>query len=247
MDMIEQLDAAELEAKRRYKHLINTNIQKYQFQSLNYLDALSHETLYMSDPTKFNDPFDLKIEIVDDTYLGPFGSVEKLRNAFRVLLESTADIGDHWFYDDSLLDVLRKWTDGTTRSQNVISTVGDRLRKFGVACFAPEWDMPLMWSHYGDSHKGLCVEYLVQPATLSAEGDFFPLSVTYASELPSICLSEALFSPHKVLPRLLATKHVDWAYEKEWRLIHLETKGSRTATDGKITIGSLIVGRNASC
>jgi hypothetical protein len=81
---------------------------------------------------------------------------------------------------------------------------------------------------------------------MSLWGAFIQLPVTYSSELPSICLSEALFSPHKVLPRLLATKHVDWAYEKEWRLVHFEAKGKVTPMIDGLRIGSLIIGKNAS-
>lgn len=242
MNPIEQLEEAESKAKKDYQQLISTHVQKYQFQSLKYLDALSHNKIYMSDPAKFNDPFDLKIELSNDTHLSPFNNVDKLRESFRVLLDTTPDISNHWFYDDRLLRALHEWTNSDHPPHYLIGAVSDRIRRFGVSCFAPHWDIPLMWSHYGDSHKGLCVEYLFRSMAFAEK--FLALPVTYTSELPSICLSELLFSPHKVLPRLLATKHIDWAYEKEWRLIHLDAKGKAApATDGT-RIGSLIIGKN---
>lgn len=237
-------EGAEVVAKAEYDELLRTHVQKYKFQSLTHLDALCHEHIYMSDPADFNDPFDLRIEISDETTKGPFDNVDNLRKAFKILLETSADIANHWFYDIELLDALRVWADGNLPSCYVTSKVNDRLRRFGIACFAPEWNMPLMWSHYGNSHKGFCVEYLVRPMSLWST--FVQLPVMYSSELPSICLSEALFSPHMVLPRLLATKHVDWAYEKEWRLVHLEAKGKVTPMIDGLRIGSLIIGRNAS-
>lgn len=244
MDAIKHLKEKILEAKRLYEQLVNSHVQRYKFQSLDHLDALNHESIYMSDPARFNDPFDLKIGLADDTYLGPFNDVERLRESFRVLLNSSPEIGNHWFYDDKLLRAIREWSNGNLSSHYIIGAVGDRVRKFGVACFAPHWDMPLMWSHYANSHQGLCVEYLIKPMSITET--FFQMSVTYSSELPSICLSELLFSPHKVLPRLLATKHIDWAYEKEWRLVHLEAKGKATPLIDGIKLGSLIIGRNAS-
>lgn len=246
MDIMKRPEGAEVEAKAKYDELLRTHVQRYNFQSLKHLDTLSHEHIFMGDPAGFNDPFDLRIEISDETGRGPFDNVDNIRKAFKILLDTSPDIANHWFYDDKLLDAVREWADGNLPSHHVTSSVSDRLRRFGVACFAPEWDMPLMWSHYGDSHKGFCVEYLVRPLSLSLTGSFFQIPVTYSSELPSICLSETLFSPHMVLPRLLATKHVDWAYEKEWRLVHLEAKGKMTPMCDGLKIGSLIIGRNAS-
>jgi len=233
-------------AQLAYEDLLHTSVQRYKFQPIEHLDALDHDTIFFSDPSKFNDPFDLKIEVVDKTSIGPFNNESQLRNAFRVLLESTPDLSNHWFYDHRLIEALHQWVNGECPSHHVISTVGDRCRRFGVACFAPDWNMPLMWAHYGKSHTGLCVEYLVRPMELVMNGEFYQIPVTYASELPSICFSEVLFSPHTVLPRLLATKHVDWAYEKEWRLIHLNTKGSAADMPNGLMLGSLIIGNKTS-
>jgi hypothetical protein len=243
MDIMKRPEGQAVEAQAKYEELLRTHVQKYKFQSLTHLDALSHEHIYMSDPAGFNDPFDLRMKVSDETARGPFDNLEKLREAFKILLDTSPHIASHWFYDDELLEVLRTWANGSLPSHYVTSSVSDRLRRFGVACFAPEWNMPLMWSHYGDSHKGFCVEYLVRP--MSIWHTFVQLPVTYASELPSICLSEALFAPHMVLPRLLATKHLDWAYEKEWRLVHLEAKGTVTPMIDGLKLGSLIIGRNA--
>jgi hypothetical protein len=27
----------------------------------------------------------------------------------------------------------------------------------GVLCFSQDWQNPLLWSHYGDKHKGICL------------------------------------------------------------------------------------------
>ena len=66
--------------------------------------------------------------------------------------------------------------------------------------------------------------------------------VRYTTELPTICLSEILFSPHQVLSSLLATKHADWSYEKEWRLVHYTEKGKMVRTPNHIEISAIIVG-----
>ena len=36
----------------------------------------------------------------------------------------------------------------------------EMLRKsFGIACFSETYDSLLMWSHYADYHRGICLEY----------------------------------------------------------------------------------------
>jgi len=41
---------------------------------------------------------------------------------------------------------------------------------------------------------------------------------------------------------MLATKGIEWAYEKEWRLVDPNTKGQRAAIPAGITLGSIILG-----
>ncbi len=80
-----------------------------------------------------------------------------------------------------------------------------------------------MWAHYADGHRGYCLEFSTLEEPLShAE------QVSYVSQL-------ARFSPYsrqhpddeRAVP--LLTKHVDWSYEKEWRIIaHEEANRGRT-------------------
>jgi hypothetical protein len=49
--------------------------------------------------------------------------------------------------------------------------------------------------------------------------------VQYSSTVPELCFSEAMFTPHQFLQRVMASKHSDWAYEQEVRLVCLNAKG----------------------
>ena len=44
-------------------------------------------------------------------------------------------------------------------------------------------------------------------------------AVTCSSDLAILNLAEVLFAPLQATPRLLCTKTIDWAYEREYRLI----------------------------
>jgi hypothetical protein len=222
---------------------------RYKFQSVKYLADLSNNELYISDPEKFNDPFDLKLSFEDETDRGPFTNEDKLRQALGSLFEDNPELDISWFYDKELLDTMGHWIAGHANSRQVIDAVKKRSRAFGVACFAQDWSIPLMWSHYGASHAGMCVEYAVNPMKFALAPENLVFSqhyVQYTTQLPTIALTELLFSPHQVLPRMVATKHADWAYEKEWRLIHFTKKGGPVAMPKQMEITALIAGLGVS-
>jgi len=83
----------------------------------------------------------------------------------------------------------------------------------GVICFSETWQNPVMWSHYGDKHKGMCLGFditdgLVMPVSYSDS----LLKITDSSRLSESELAEEFSS------QLLTLKFQDWAYEKERRL-----------------------------
>ena len=43
--------------------------------------------------------------------------------------------------------------------EEIDKQIYEMKKKFRVACFTENNIFPLMWSHYADSHKGLCLEY----------------------------------------------------------------------------------------
>lgn len=226
----------------------------YQFQPTNdanddRLSKLSTNKLWISDPAKFNDPLDLRLELKDLTNRGPFNDTQRLKEAFACLLKDNDDVRQHWFYDEELINTLRKWIEGRlpggdSEENHLIFAIKKRIASFGVTCFSSEWQNTLMWSHYADQHNGFCIEYSVRPIHFAcANPAFSQHHVHYVSELPTLCLSEALFAPHQLLGRMLATKHVDWAYEKEWRLVNYENKGQPVDMPKHMQISALIAGQ----
>jgi hypothetical protein len=92
--------------------------------------------------------------------------------------------------------------------------------KIGVLCFSQDWQNPLMWSHYGDRHRGCCIEFdLVgvearEPHYVAAQREFTPEPRDLLSDPAG---AEALFD------RILRTKFKAWDYEREMRvLVQLE-------------------------
>lgn len=233
------------EAHAAYRRESLGVFKRYRFQDLKYLAELTNDTLWMSDPTNFNDPFDLKPVINNEFDSGPFSNSKLLKKAFSCLFKKNPEIENNWFYDEKLINELTLWIDGAIDDNQLIKSVQNRSTSFGVACFAPDWAMPLMWSHYGNKHNGMCIAYEVDQINFPREEKNLKFSdhyVQYVTALPTICLSEVLFSPHKVFPRILSTKHSDWAYEREWRLIDFTTKATAVPIPKHMRMTALIAG-----
>lgn len=220
-------------------------VSRYKFMSLDKLEFLSADQIFMSNPSGFNDPFDLKIEIENLTDRSPFNNEEVLREAFAKLFVGNIEVENFWYYDENFIDTLKSWIIGKANYGEVIAGFKRRSGEFGVSCFSQDWDVPLMWSHYARSHKGICVEYQVHPMKMSRYSEdlcFGQHYVRYTTELPTLCLTEILFSPHQVLSSILATKHADWSYEREWRLIHYTANDKMVPIPKAMQISAIIVG-----
>lgn len=87
----------------------------------------------------------------------------------------------------------------------------------GVCALSANPRSPLLWAHYAQDHKGLCVQLRpwVDPAALVAH------QVEYRNEYPVMQdFNRAATGRDAILPFL--RKSTDWAYEEEWRIVKPE-------------------------
>ena len=81
-------------------------------------------------------------------------------------------------------------------------------RSFGMLCFSSNWSDPVLWAHYADKHRGLCIGFEIPDELNIAR------RVEYVSDrLP---FPESLTIEHS--DALLYTKYSSWAYEEEVRV-----------------------------
>lgn len=95
----------------------------------------------------------------------------------------------------------------------------DSFSKVGVCCFSKNKENLLMWSHYADSHRGICLEFddKLEPFSKNFE-------VIYKSDIPNLN-SDLLFNENDQLEsfrKLLSYKSEDWKHEEELRVLHQE-------------------------
>ena len=82
----------------------------------------------------------------------------------------------------------------------------------GVLCFSRDWDNPVLWSHYADKHRGVCLGFEVPDENV--------LRISYVKQM-----LEWGTVGDEIVPKLLTTKFVGWEYEGEVRMF---VKSSQT-------------------
>ena len=103
----------------------------------------------------------------------------------------------------------------------------------GICCFTVNLDNPLMWSHYANSHSGVCLyyeipsQYVLDRYPESSPFFFVGVSQVYYgdSSFSDWLINGDLEMPRKAEPienavsRLFCSKSSHWAHEEEARLV----------------------------
>ena len=82
------------------------------------------------------------------------------------------------------------------------------LSRTVMACFSANEGSPVMFAHYA-KHTGVCLTYELEVRDL--------FQVNYQETLPHLGILDC--HPENIVRARLCTKHVDWAYEREYRLV----------------------------
>ncbi len=86
-------------------------------------------------------------------------------------------------------------------------------RRWGAICLTRSWDNPMLWSHYADQHRGICLGFEVPDKKV--------VQVTYDARRLEADLERKLSKPggdEAIGLRLMTTKYEGWDYEDEFRL-----------------------------
>lgn len=180
--------------------------------------------VYFVAPSKLNDPFDFAIEPTPPRnanykarkdYLikgyiresgGKLGKKKAKEMARKKLKESRGKLYFENNYED-FLDIISR----------------NRDENFGVLSLTEDCLNLLMWSHYADSHKGICVGIKVSALgdrRIPDSSDWRVLAglhkMEYVSQYPETDVGKT-DSFLDIVDKQLSTKCEEWKYEKEWR------------------------------
>jgi hypothetical protein len=200
----------------------------YKYKPINQftLDIIANDRIFYPLPESFNDPFDTKCSFRNKSALTQSTNAQKIARAFP---------------DENPSDILVfTRTDLTPK----IDVFNNMLKNFGILSLAEDAKNILMWSHYAEDHKGICIEF--ERNEVNGLGDSGKTKkVNYTKNYPSLS-SKTLLSKKDTessLMRVLYTKSESWGYEQEWRMFM--PKGNTVySVPGRVK--SIIFGARAS-
>lgn len=189
----------------------------YKYRSLadaRTLDCIKENKIYLSRPDKFNDPLDCAPTIKCDT------SLEHLRSLMRQLTRiSSEPIGMTYnkleTNEDYLIEIFCE------------SIAVELLRQIDCGIFSmSETNIcPLMWSHYGDQHKGVCIGYRIKESSVDFIRNINVRKVEYGGDrtIPSSEVQEFIWRVggryDRIKNLVYLRKAKSWEYEREWRIL----------------------------
>jgi hypothetical protein len=196
---------------------------KYRPVNDNTLDSISNNYFYCSQPSQLNDKNDsilpINYEITTDTLLSWVS-----RNGF-------------YAYKDLFLKNLNLFSDSSflNKLKNGHKYTNEKLRIF---CLSECWDESEMWGHYADSNKGICLgykSYFNHNAYLIKVEKQNNLFIVYDGDKKVMVLLKVIYDKTEIHPfnlfqgnqdaliEAFRTKEPKWSYEKEYRIVFMNT------------------------
>jgi hypothetical protein len=103
-----------------------------------------------------------------------------------------------------LTDSRLRWAFEKTRSE--------MAERFGLLCFSADWCDPLIWAHYSDQHKGLCLGFDIPPEAeqpRTRKVDYISAPLAFPADLQAL--------QNSIAEKMIFTKYHNWDYEHEVR------------------------------
>jgi len=173
-------------------------------------DILENNSIFLSSPSTFNDPFDCKAQYVFKT-----DNKDEITNGILKGLTKK--------YPERKIEDLQKVAFDLANSkdqQNILSKeatlkLSDNINKLGIFCLSSKMDNILLWAHYADEHRGICIGY-----DRAKQGIDIAKKVIYGKDYPKVDILKLGEKEYvKTLVDLTVfTKSEDWIYEDEYRI-----------------------------
>jgi len=172
----------------------------------NVIKILETKRLWFSSPQDFNDPFDCNVNLIDFT-----PSNENIEKFINEKVSKNRSVRRQ--------EINKNKRDPYRIKNQMAKQTQDLFYKSGICCFSEVNDNILLWAHYADNHKGICLKFssdLADIGTMTAK-------VNYKTgyETANFWTEEGGAIYH-----LVFTKSDDWSYEKEIRVFRMISKGA---------------------
>ncbi len=174
------------------------NLFKFRDIDKYLIDSLVKGTLYFAHTSKLNDPFDCQL----DLQKAAERAAKKVTGEKRKSLEGLASL-DGYFVD-----------------------LQPHITNSGISSFTLQMDNPLLWSHYANEHKGLCLMYeFEEPFLMDSKNEIVGAApVEYGDNLltdwlvdnaPRVDGSDFNQFTLDIVKRIFTIKNSCWEHEEE--------------------------------
>ncbi|ENA1765329.1 DUF2971 domain-containing protein [Flavobacterium psychrophilum] len=106
---------------------------------------------------------------------------------------------------------------------NILVALEDLLshnKKIGIYSLSKTYIDELLWAHYGNSHKGFCIEYDLDILLNSFKTEkIFSFPVKYNNTAPEIDFKDLTIKNDDLILKMTGFKSKRWEYEQEHRII----------------------------
>jgi hypothetical protein len=163
----------------------------------------------------FNDPLDSKIVFIEPTAK----ELEELSNELFNQNQQASEEFNSYFFNGELSEKGKEFIEKYIKH---LDSLFDE--EYFFYCVSKNGTSNLMWSHYGDSHYGFCIEFKNKFCRKIDE-------VIYKNELPKLKMIDCLRYEFKskgfqilanidsnILWNSIRTKYDEWSYESEYRI-----------------------------
>lgn len=194
-------------------------------------DLIVNQRLYFPAAADLNDPFDCKPHVVTTAT-----SDQRADYIRRFVSNTMSDKSrpERRRFERQILNNPRQFMEAMKLSH------ANTMAALGVYSLSAESLDLLMWPHYANEHRGICVRFSM--AELLNENDV-PLPVTYASHRP--VANPIVEEPEAATMKSILTKGITWAYEKEWRIVR-DRGGRQVVQPQRSVIDGVILGARIS-
>ncbi|SHG90699.1 DUF2971 domain-containing protein [Marivita hallyeonensis] len=154
----------------------------------------------------------------------------------------------------------KKWFKWSYKNRQLENKIIEKMlelerQKTLIACFSEINDNILMWSHYADSHSGVCLIFGVTDQDDHFANEYLPMSIIYSDDRPEITTIDVIKFTNqdelkgkfdedrdRIFDALVRQKPCVWEYEKEWRIQHKSEDGSAYYHVPSIELKGMILG-----
>lgn len=201
--------------------------------------SLINKTIWFSKPIQLNDPFDSQLRI--DHKVPSRADFELLINdAFKEWSKETNQsfgvITPPSYFEGEIL------SNGFVKEISKFKQhIESNLRNSSILSLSELYNSTTMWSHYADSHKGICIEYETRKIFPKNNIEEIANKVIYKSSneiyfnsfdiYAKCCANRNKDKYFQIISEINSTKTKDWSYEKEWRLINGNAGNSHHGED----------------